>query len=225
MFDKSPKGVGEDYAEKRAEEFYNFLELHNFLKKEPKLNPDIEWLIKDKANLQFYFNCRMLEFLKQPNDTFLTLCRRYDRGTFEKEKKVIPFVLLAEIALSSYESLKRVLLLGLDFERMDLKKKNPTYGNIIAKLECCGLDEKIIEKMDNKLRNIVAHSSWFVKDGIFTNTDYKIKMSYEKFERRVDDFTYFANKFYGLYWKDHTTRKMLNVASKKMIQDWFEDAH
>ncbi len=203
-----------------ARRLYQFLDSNQFFKKQPEFDPDTEWSIRERTNLQYYGNCRALSFLEQRDAVFFNLSKKHDSfGTFEREKEVMPFVLLAECAHSEFEIMKRLLLFGLDLKKIGPKLgKRSTYGRIISELEKKGLESSIVTGMDNELRNIMAHGSWFVKDRMFVDHDEGIKLTYDDFEKRVDRFRRFAGSFYDLYWQNHTPKNAIEYTVKKFIR-------
>ena len=215
-----PHHAARERAKALADDFYRFLKSEDLLKEEPDFDPHVEWSIKARVNLQLYNNMRMILFMIRNDEPLRTWCKKYDLyDTFEEERGVMPFVLLAEYSQSAYEILKRVLLRGLDLGKMNLGKGTPTYGKIISKLEERGLAAEIVSIMNNKLRNVLAHGSWYVDDDHkFHDETGEIILSYNDFLTRADDFAYFANRYYLLYWKEHMTDKITDFARKKIIE-------
>ena len=210
-------------------EFYEFLSTSGLLKACPKFDAETEWEIREQVNVQSNFAGRMLSLFKNNDPDFTKLCKQMDMSvpqmfrTFRKETKLIPFALLVNNVLLHYESLKRCLLFALDGKKFDSMSSRMTYGNIINKLQRRhGMNSRLVCYMDNKLRNIVAHGSWYIKEGKFA---YLIKeetrvMSYEKLESRTSNFINFANEFFKLYWEDYIRKEHIVFASNKKIEEW-----
>ena len=155
-------------------EFYKFLSANYLLKTHPEFDADMEWEIKEQANVQVNFAERMLYLFKTKDPVFFKLCMNLDsrapaeHKTFKKERKWIPFALLVNRTLPQYETLKRCLLFALDSDKLGLKKTSITYGQIINQLQHQhGMELRIVKALDNELRNIIAHGSWYVKEGKF----------------------------------------------------------
>ena len=167
----------------------------------------------ERSNIQTWWNYRLLSFLKYKDRDFLNLCKKYDvQNTLSKEIEIMPYELLAHIALSQYEILKRCLIFALNPETLDVKPNTiPTYGTIISKLEHKGLEKRIVKAMDNELRNIIAHGSWYIKDNRFFYLEKQNKqvMTYWDLSVRVDNFTHFSNRFYQIYWENHLPNNAL----------------
>ena len=202
---------------------YDFLKIHKCLKDSPSFDPETEWLIMERSKMQTYWNYRLLGFLKYKDLDFYNLCKKYgDQKTLNKEIEIMPYELLAHIALSQYEILKRCLMIALKPEALIIKPDaSPTYGTIISKLEHKGLEKSIVKAMDNGLRNIIAHGSWYVKDKRFFYLEKQNKhfMTHCELSVRVDNFTQFSNKFYQIYWKKHIPKNALDFAADQMIKD------
>ena len=210
-------------------EFYRFLSANCLLEVHPKFDSETEWEIKEQVNVQGYFAMRMLNLFENRDHDYFKLCRCMDSyvpsgmpKTFEKESKLIPFALLANYALSQYENLKRCLLFALDGGKMSLRMTSrTTYGKIIDKLRQHGMDLRLVDAMDNELRNIIAHGNWYVKEGRFA---YLAKektyfMLYDDLKWRTSKFVDFANGFFELYWPDHMREEHIEFASKKKIEE------
>ena len=210
-------------------EFYRFLSANGLLEVHPKFDSETEWEIKEQVNVQGYFAMRMLSLFENRDHDYFKLCRCMDSyvpsgmpKTFEKESKLIPFALLANYALSQYENLKRCLLFALDGGKMSLRMTSrTTYGKIIDKLRQHGMDLRLVDAMDNELRNIIAHGNWYVKEGKFT---YLAKektyfMPYDDLKGRTSKFVDFANGFFRSYWTDHVREEHTKFALKKKIEE------
>ena len=212
----------EEHMEKFANELYDFLETNEYFKKIPKFDSEVEWLIKERENCQRYSNFRILSFLNPPYNGFFDLCKQFDPfETFKKELDVMSYNLLAPVALSQYEALKRIFCIALDFEKIALKpKSDPTYGTLISKLKEKGLEKNIVGALDNKLRNIIAHGDWYVQNGLFTYIDNgKQTISYEELLRRIDDFTYFSNAFYKQYWNEYIPPEARKFSEQQIVKN------
>ena len=208
--------------ENLAKLFYDFLKTKEYFKNTPQLDPEVEWLIKDRENCQRYSNFRILSFLKPPYKPFFDLCKQFDPfQSFKNELDIMPYNLLTGVALSQFEGLKRIFCIALDFEKLGIKSKsNPTYGMFITRLSERGLEKNIVNALDNKLRNIIAHNDWYVQNKLFTYVEKeKQTISQEKLSQRIDNFTYFSNKFYNLYWHDFLPSNTKKFAEKKLIED------
>ena len=85
--------------------FYKFLSANDLLKEHPEFDVDVEWEIKEQANVQVNFAGRMLYLFKTKNPVFFNLCMDLDsrapakHKTFKKERKWIPFALLVNSTL------------------------------------------------------------------------------------------------------------------------------
>lgn len=197
--------------QKLGNELYNFLKTKDYFKESPHLNPKVEWLIKDRERCQLYSNMRILSFLNPPYDTFLNLCKQFDDdGTFEKELPIMKYTLITNIILFQCESLKRIFNIALDFKKINLKRKHPTYGQIIDKLKDNGLEDNIVGVMNNKLRNIIAHEDWYVENDQLVYMDNGEHMiSYDELLQSRGNFTDFGNTFYPIYWKNHSSPEII----------------
>ena len=123
-------------------------------------------------------NCYFLD----PPDRFFGLCKQGDSFEhFEWETEVMSYALLTNIALSQYETLKRVFCFALDLKKINpALDDNSTCGAIIGGLKQKNLEKNAICVLDNRLRNIVAHGDRFVLDGRFAYMDdEKQTMSYK----------------------------------------------
>ena len=56
-------------------------------------------------------------------------------------------------------------------------------------------------------------------NGMFHDADGKMNLSYDDFLSRTDSFGFFANRYYDLYWREHTSPEILDFTGKKMIED------
>ena len=210
-------------SELLAIKLYDFLKTHKYLKDFPSFDPDTEWLIMDRSKTQVCWNSRLLWFLNSKEPDFLTLCSKNDiLKTFSKEIEVMPYEILAHMALSQYEILKRCLTFALKLETLNIKPNaSTTYGTIISKLDHKGLEKCIVKAFDNKLRNIIAHGSWYVKDKQFFYLEEQKKqcMTYDELLTRVDNFTQFSNRFFRIYWENHIPANARYFAAVQMIKD------
>ena len=210
-------------------EFYRFLSANGLLEVHPKFDLETEWEIKEQVNVQGYFTMHMLSLFENGDHNYFKLCRWMDScvpsgmpKTFEKESKLIPFALLANYALSQYENLKRCLLFALDSGKTSLEMTSrTTYGKIIDKLRQYGMDLRLVDAMDNELRNIIAHGNWYVKEGKFA---YLVKekthfMPYDDLKGRTSEFVDFANGFFKSYWIDYVRKEHIEFALKKKIEE------
>lgn len=219
-------------AQALGRELYMFLSTKGLLKIHPDFDIETEWEIKEQSNVQGAFAARMLYLFESKNHRFFKLCREMDLciplifRKFREESKLIPFALLANSALPQYETLKRCLLFALDLEVLGLGKTSKiTYGMIINKLEQHDMASCIATAMDNELRNIIAHGSWYVKGNKFT---YVVKektffMSYENLKVRTSNFSSFTNGFFDSYWIKNIRKEHITFAFTKMFRDVVSD--
>ena len=216
--------------ENLGRELYDFLKTKEYFNEPLNINLEVEWGIKAKCNYQTISNLRILGLLKDKDERFLNLCKQYNfyklnvmTGTLEEELKTIPYVLVTSNALAQYETMKRVFCFALDFKKIDPKLNDKsTYGAIITRLECNGLENPIVNALDNQLRNIVAHGDWYLKDDQFVyrvNNEYK-SMSYEALSQRVENFTEFSNAFVDIYWRNHIPDDATKFAMQKKRDDY-----
>ena len=206
--------------EKLANEFYGFLRTNGYFKKLPEFDPEVEWLIRNREVHQVRSSFRLLSFLDPP-DRFFDLCKQGDSFEhFEKETEVMLYSLLTNIALSQYETLKRVFCFALDLKKINpALNDNSTYGMIIGGLEQKDLEKNIICVLDNRLRNIVAHGDWYVLDGRFAYMDdEKQTMSYEDLWGRVKNFSIFSDEFYELYWPEYAPPEYIQFKRQKLAE-------
>ena len=210
-------------------EFYGFLSTSCLLKARPKFDSETEWEIREQVNVQTNFAERMLHLFKTNDPDFTKLCQQMDmdmpvpqmRKAFRKEAKIIPFALLVNNVLLRYESLKRCLLFALDGKKFGSISSRTTYGTIVNKLQQHGMKPHLVSHMDNKLRNIAAHGSWYIKNDKFV---YLVKeearvMTYEELESRSSNFINFSNGFFESYWRDYLRPEDTDFASIKKIEE------
>ena len=230
LLDTKPMSGESDYgADPQAlgREFYKFLSTSGLLKACPKFDTAVEWEIREQVNVQSNFAGRMLSLFENNDPYFTKLCQQMDRSvypkyeSFSKESKVIPFALLVNCALLQYESLKRCLLFALDGEKLSRMSSGTTYGTIIDELKKHGMNPRFVSCMDNELRNIIAHGSWYIKEGkfVYLAKEKTSTMSYEELTTRTSNFNTFAGGFFTLYWRDYMRKEDADFALTKMIEE------
>ena len=208
-------------SEKLASEFYDFLKLGDYFVSTPQFNPVVEWSIIQRLRCQKFGNVNIMEFITDKIKEFEILCKESVPATeLEDTLDTIPYELLMSPMLSQFEALKRLFGFALEPKKLGLYSAiTTTYGTIISKLKKQGLNDETVCMLDNKLRNILAHGTWYVEDRNFTyiDGDEKHQISFDIMYQRVTDFTVFSGKFYSLYWHDYTPKNALDFAGAKIL--------
>ena len=193
---------------------YDFLETNEYFKETPQIDSKAEWLkiIRDECLINSI--SKTLDGIL-PNDMFLKLDNpdEYSKNDLLSMLYEQQFILV----YSRYEKLKQILSIALNFKKIDLKRKNPTYGQIIYALKNKGLEDNIVNILDNELRNVIAHRTWYVEDEQFicTVNGKKKIISGKELLQRTNDLRQFSNEFYSLYLFYYVTPAGIKERKKK----------
>ena len=210
--------LNERRSKKLARDLYDFLNENNLFIETPNFDCEIEWLIKGRSNAQGYFIQDIIAFLE----------KRYYSSKLpkhiEEELETMKYALLTNHALSQYEILKRTFYFALNFKKIDRKVTTKTpYGIMIRHLSGKGLKKCVVKALDNDLRNVIAHDSWYVKNFkfmYFKNKNWQ-SMSSSELASRIINFIILGQEFFTLYWNDDTMEHCMEFADQKKIEKRF----
>ena len=182
-----------------AKKMYNFLEANKYFKENPQIDSEAEWSNITRDRQLVYSISKTLDGVLT-KDVLSKLDNPYN-GDPKTNLLTILHEQRFNLVYPQYEKLKRMLCIALDFKKIKLGKKHPTYGDIITALKNKKIEKNIVNVMDNELRNIIAHRDWYVKDGQFicTANNKKHIIEWKELNQRLNNLKQFSDLFCTLY--------------------------
>lgn len=189
-------------AKKLAENFVQFLKENKLLIQ--TLPPEKYQKIRERNGSIVYITSYMTPF--QGGRFKKIKAEMYAKTNISKSLNELCFIHYVTLVTSLYDIFYNELSYWLDFGKLgfsthDIKKYPPTYGITISKFK--DLDPKILDVLDARMRNRLAHYDWVVENNMFCGYNPEIRHTDDEFLDKINLFELFYIETIALIRKEH----------------------